>query len=176
MKTIQIKYLLSTGVAITIAMSAWLSQNALAADEPMKPMKGGEHQSMVTSDPASKTNTGGKMMKDGKMTEHCQALMEQKSKMHADIKTQNAELSKQLAEMNRAPEDKKLGLMAAILTQMVEQRVALDARKSKMEEQMMQHMMQHMEMGKEGMVQCPMMKSSASKPMGAHKDHQTETK
>jgi hypothetical protein len=59
--------------------------------------------------------------------------------------------------MNRAPEDQKTDLMAAVLTHMVERRIAMDARKAQMEEAMMQHMMQHMQMGKESMSQCPMM-------------------
>ena len=42
-----------------------------------------------------------------------------------------------------------MGLMAAVITHMVEQRIAMDARKAKMEEEMMKHMMQHMQMGKE---------------------------
>ena len=56
--------------------------------------------------------------------------------------------------MNRAPEDKKTDLMAAALTHVVEQRITMDARKAKVEEQMMKHM----QMGKESMSQCPMMK------------------
>ena len=48
--------------------------------------------------------------------------------------------------------------MAAVITRMVEQRIAMDARMAKMQEEMMQHMMQHMQMGKESMSQCPMMK------------------
>jgi len=39
--------------------------------------------------------------------------------------------------MNIAPEDKKLGLTAAVLTQMVEQRTAMNARMAKMHEEMM---------------------------------------
>jgi hypothetical protein len=57
-----------------------------------------------------------------------------------------------------APDSKKVGLIAAILTKMTEQRIAMDARKAKMQEEMMKHMMQHMQMGKESMSQCPMMK------------------
>ena len=41
---------------------------------------------------------------------------------------------------------------------MVEQRIAMNVRMAKMQEEMMQHMMQHMQMGKESMSQCPMMK------------------
>ena len=100
----------------------------------------------------------GKMMTEAKMMERCQAMKEQKQKMMAEMKAQDAELTAQVAKMNSAPEDKKMGLMAAILTHMVEQRIAMDARKAKMEEEMMKHMMQHMQMGKESISQCPMMK------------------
>ena len=49
MKTVNTKNLLSAGVAIAMAMSAWLPTTASAADEtkPMKPMKGGEHMLML---------------------------------------------------------------------------------------------------------------------------------
>jgi hypothetical protein len=100
----------------------------------------------------------GKMMMDGKMMERCQAMKEQKQKMMADMKAQNAELTEQVAEMNSAPVDKKMSLMAAVITHMVEQRIAMDARMAKMQDEMMQHMMQHMQMGKDSMSQCPMMK------------------
>jgi len=46
---------------------------------------------------------------------------------------------------------------------MAEQRVAMDARKAKMDEEMMQHM----QMGKDSMSQCPMMKDmKGMKDMG----------
>src|SRR5450756_2565220 len=89
-----------------------------------------------------------------------------------DMKVQDAQLTEQLADMNRAPEDKKMGLMAAVITHMVEQRIAMDARKAKMEEEMMKHMMQHMQMGKESMSQCPMMKDMDDKSGNDHKEHQ----
>ncbi len=100
----------------------------------------------------------GKMMTEGKMMERCQAMKEQKETMMADMKAQDAELTAQVAKMNSAPEDKKLDLIAAVVTRMVEQRIAMDARMAKMQDEMMQHMMQHMQMGKESMSQCPMMK------------------
>lgn len=100
----------------------------------------------------------GKMMMEGKVMERCQAMKEQKQKMMADMKAQDAELTEQVAKMNSAPEGKKMSLMAAVVTRMVEQRITMDARKAKMEEEMMQHMMQHTQMGKESISQCPMMK------------------
>ena len=124
----------------------------------------------------------GKMMTEAQMMERCQKMKEQKQKMKEDMKVQDAQLTEQLAEMNRAPKDKKVGLMATALTGMVQQRINMDARKAEMEEEMMQHMMQHMQMGKESMAQCPMMKGMKDikgmdeNPASTHKEHQEEQK
>jgi hypothetical protein len=95
---------------------------------------------------------------DATMMESCQQIMKQKQKMMAAMQAEDTELSAQVTKMNDAPENRKMDLMAAVLTQVVEQRVARDERKAKMQEKMMQHMMQHMQMGKKSMSQCPMMK------------------
>ena len=116
----------------------------------------------------------GKMMTEAKMMEQCQEMKGQKQKMKEDMKAQDAELTKQIAKMNHAPKDKKMDLMAAVITHMVEQRIAMDARKAKMEEEMMHHMMQHMQMGKESMSKCPMMKEMDEKSSDDH--HQKEQK
>ena len=121
---------------------------------------------------------GGKMT-EAKMMEQCQEMKAQKEKMKADMKAHDAQLTEQLTEMNRAPQDKKTDLMAAVITHMVEQRITMDARKAQMEEEMMKHMMQHMQMGKESMSQCPMlkgMKGMDEKSGDAHKEHQQEQK
>jgi hypothetical protein len=118
-------------------------------------------------------------MTEAKMTERCQEMKEQKQKMKEDMKAQDAQLTEQVAKMNSAPEDKKMSLMAAVITHMVEQRAAMNARKAKMEEEMMKHMMEHMQMGKESMSQCPMMKGIKGmddKSGDAHKKHQKEQK
>jgi hypothetical protein len=120
-----------------------------------------------------------KAMTEATMMERCQDMKEQKQKMKEDMKAQDAQLTEQLADMNRAPKDKKMGLMAAALTGMVQQRITMDARKAKMEDEMMQHMMQHMQMGKESMAQCPMMKDMKDmdeSPASTHKEHQEEKK
>lgn len=104
------------------------------------------------------------------MMERCQEMKEQKQKTMAEMKAQDAEFTVQVAEMNSAPEDRKVGLMAAVVTKMVEQRITIDARKAKMEEEMMQHM----QMGKESMSKCPMMKDRDEKSAGHHKEHQAE--
>ena len=120
---------------------------------------------------SSKPARGNSMMKST-MMERCQAMMEQKQKMKEDMKAQDAQLTGELAEMNRAPEDKKMGLMASLLTHLVEQRISMDAQMVKMDGEMMQHTMQHMQMGKGAKSQCPMMqgmKDMAETPAGAQK-------
>ena len=99
----------------------------------------------------------------------CQEMKEQKQKMMADMNAQDAELTEHVARMNSAPEDKKLSLIAAVVTRMVEQRTAMNARMAKMQEKMMKHMMEHMQMGKESMSQCPMMKGTDDKSGDAQK-------
>jgi len=47
MKTMNNKNLVCAGVAIAMAFAAWLPTTATAADEPMKPMKAGEHMLMM---------------------------------------------------------------------------------------------------------------------------------
>src|ERR1035441_10163746 len=87
-----------------------------------------------------------KAMTESTMMERCQEMKEQKQKMKEDMKAQDAQLTEQLADMNRAPKDKKVGLMAAAFTGMVQQRITKIGRASCREDEMMQHMMQHMQM------------------------------
>ncbi len=137
-------------LAFTSAMSAAAQHEQHGQ---VKPQSGSTDMSKMKQAPAK----GGGMM-DGKMMEGCQAIKAQKQSMKEDMKAQDARLTEQMTAMNGAPDNTKVTLMAAVLTQMVEQRIAMDARKAKMEEAMMKHMMQHMQMGKESMSQCPMMK------------------
>ena len=142
---------------VTIFALAFTSAISAAAQPEqhgqVKPQSGSMDTSKMKQAPAK----GGGMM-DGKMMEGCQEMKAQKESIKADMKAQDARLTEQMTAMNRAPDNTKVPLMAAVLTQMVEQRIAMDARKAKMEEAMMKHMMQHMQMGKESMSQCPMMK------------------
>ncbi len=148
---------LLTGCALALALAFWQPAKARAAE----------------------SGDGKAMMTESNMMHRCQVMQEQHEKMNADTMAQDADLTAKVAGMNSAPEDAKLGRMAAILTQMVEQRTAMNARRAKMDEQMMQHMMGHMQMGAQSMAQCPMMKGMKGmngKAMDAHKEHQAETK
>lgn len=64
-------------------------------------------------------------MSEAKMMEQCQDMKEQKAKMKAEMKSYDAQLTEQIAAMNRAPEDKKTALMATIITQMAEPTVSV---------------------------------------------------
>jgi flagellar biosynthesis protein FliP len=113
----------------------------------------------------------GKKMPEGQMTEHCEAMMGKKKMMMADMKAQDAELTEQLAKMNSAPDDKKVEMMAGVVTKMAEQRMATNMGMAKMQGGMMQHMMEHMKMGKESMGHCPMMTGMDEKSGGKHSEH-----
>lgn len=146
---------LSTGLALALTLALWAPGQAFAAE------------------PAD-----GKATAENQMMAHCEEMKAKKQKMKDDAKAQDAELTEQISKMNSAPEDKKVALMAAVVTHMTEQRIAMDARKAKMEEEMMKHMMQHMQMDKDSMSKCPMMKGMKDmkdmdkKPGEDHKSHQ----
>ena len=143
-------------LALTLALAIWFPVQMQAAE------------------PAA-----GTMMTEGKMKECCQAMKEQKEKLMAEMKAQDAELAVQVTAMNSAPDDKKFALLAAIVTHMVEQRSAMNARMEKMHGQMMGHMMQHMQVGKESMSQCPMMegmKNMDEKSPSSQEDHHDQQK
>lgn len=129
------KFAMSSGFALALAFATWFPLQA-QTPEPQQ----------------------AKSMMAAPMIEKCQEMKAKKQRMKEDIAAQDTQLTEQLAKMNSAPEREKAGLMAAVLTQMVEQRISMNARKARMEEAMMQHMMQHMHMGKESMSQCSMMK------------------
>ncbi len=146
-KLTNLNLVIRSGLALAVALAIWSPVQARSAEpaDGKMPMDG-------------KMMMGGKMMTGTNMMQRCQAMKEQKQKMMADIKAQDAELTAQVAKMNSAPENEKLDLMAAVVTHMQEQQRATNIRKAKMDEAMMQHMMHHMQMGKESMSQCPMMK------------------
>lgn len=172
MKRLTLILLFLTFCATAFAGESQLKQTTNVLNESMGTP--GQAISGRSAEPAQ-----GKTITEVKMMERCQAMKEQKQKMKEDMKAQDAQLTEQLAQMNRAPEDKKMDLMAALITHMVEQRITMDARKAKMDEEMMKHMMQHMQMGKESMSQCPMMKGIKDmneKSTGAHKEHHVEQK
>jgi hypothetical protein len=81
--------------------------------------------------------TQGEDMMGGSMMQNGKSMQEQRRAMLADMKTQDAQLTEQITAMNSAPEDKKLDLMTAVVTQMVAQRTAMNARMVKMQEGMM---------------------------------------
>jgi hypothetical protein len=99
-----------------------------------------------------------KMMMKGEKTEDHQTMMQQHQAMMADMKAQDAELAAKVVEMNSAPADKKLNLLAAIVTRLVEQRTAMAARMGTMQGEMMKCMGDSMPMDPKSPMPHPMMK------------------
>ncbi|MFC1766261.1 hypothetical protein ACFL6U_29820 [Planctomycetota bacterium] len=125
-------------------------------------------QSQLAEPIESKTMVGAPIM------ECCQGMKAQKQIVYEEMKAQDTELTEQVAKMNSAPADKKMDLMAAVITRMVEQRMTMGARKEKIQEEMMQHMKQHIPMGQDFMSLRPMMIGMGDmemKPIGPHKEH-----
>ena len=109
----------------------------------------------------------GAAMTTGSMAEQCKSLQAHKQQMLAETKAQDAALSEQVAQMNSAADDKKLGLLAALVTRMAEQRIARNAHMATMSDDMMKHMVKHMQAGKESMQECPMMSGTGMIDMKA---------
>jgi hypothetical protein len=108
------------------------------------------------------------------MPDECKDMKARKDRVVADTKAEDVELTALVAQMNSAPDDQKVKQMAAVVTRMVEQRVAADDRNAKMDDEMMAHMTRHMQVGQGSMAPCPMAHSPMAKgpdatPTGASK-------
>jgi len=97
-------------------------------------------------------------MSDATLAEHCDTMMKEKKAMAAEMKADDAALASQVSAMNNAPDAEKLALLAAVVTKLSDQRVAMHASHAKMEAGMMAHMMEHMQQGPTSLGTCPMMK------------------
>jgi hypothetical protein len=104
----------------------------------------------------------GKMTMDGKameahrvVTEPEQTMMQRRQAMMIEMKGEDIELAAQVAQMNGAQAEQKIDLMAAIITRMVQQRTAMNARMETMQGEMKMPMMPS---DKEPMSSQPMMK------------------
>ncbi len=106
---------------------------------------------------------------EAKMQQSCQHMMQQRTMMQQETKAEDAATTNECAQMNAAPEEKKIGLLAIIVTHMNEHQCAMHARSEKIEDQTAQHMMCHMQMGKESMSSCPMMQGMDCKMPGMEK-------
>ncbi len=77
----------------------------------------------ISARAASNSNTANSnTAKCSNMAEHHQQMRAMHEKMLAQAKAEDATLEKMVAELNRAPEAKKVDLEAAILTKLVDQR------------------------------------------------------
>ena len=108
----------------------------------------------------------GDRMMPGQTAEQPSAMKKYHQKMMSDMTAQDAELTRQIAAINKAPEKKKMDLMATALTTMAEQRAAMHESMSGMMDSMMDGrpmMMNERPMSKGDISQQPMMKSKATR-------------
>jgi len=82
---------------------------------------------------------GGKMMSETHMIPRSEAMREQRAKMMAEMKAQDAQLAELIYEMNRAPADNKLDLITVIVTRMAAQRTDMNAQMETMHEAMVKN-------------------------------------
>jgi hypothetical protein len=135
-----------SSLALVLAAAIWLpAQSPAAEPENVKPMT------------------------EEKMKGCCGTMKTQMGKMKTDVKAQDDELTEQVAKMNGAPDDKKLTMMAAVITRMAEDRVVMNANMDVLHMAMRQHIMQHMSMSKESIAGCSMMKGTDEKSTDAEK-------
>jgi len=71
-------------------------------------------------------------------------MMEMHQKMEAEMKTQDAELDRLVAQMNAATGDQKVDAIAAVVTKLVEQRKWMHSQMGGMHKDMMGHEMMGM--------------------------------
>lgn len=105
----------------------------------------------------------GAVLTESQMAEHCKAMKSARAKFREDVRVQDTQLADQLSKMNTASDDRKVGLMAALLNTVVDQKIAMDVRSATAEDEMMRHMMQHMQSGKSSMACCPPTKDSETR-------------
>ncbi len=86
--------------------------------------------------------------KSNDVKEHHQELRAMHEKMRAEAKADDAALEKMVAELNKAPESKKVDLEAAILTKLVAQHHQMLGEWESMHAKMQQFRKEHREMGK----------------------------
>lgn len=113
-----------------------------------------EHQKSQAAKPA------------GDMAGSCKAMMAEREKMMADMKTSDERLDQLVAKMRAASGEARVEATTEVVAAMVEQRKAMRERMTAMQEKMMGHMMEHMQAGQGSMKMCPMMKMGGMKMGG----------
>jgi hypothetical protein len=138
-------------VLIKIMKTTHLLVALIAATLPITAGRAEDTAKIETTDQKQEQSSDTTEMKD----------MMDNGQMMSNLKNQDAELDKLVAEMNSAPADKKIDSVAAALTKLVELRKAMH--------EQMQKMMAGKE--KEGMSKCRMMMDMGGDHDGEHSHH-----
>jgi hypothetical protein len=139
---------MSANRIVTVVVAAWVvsvmwAPPGLAAQTPQEH----EHPAPATTKAAGSS-----------MDAKCQAMMNERERMMADMKAADQRLDALVDAMNAASDTEQVTATAIVVTEMVAQRRAMQAGMMKMQEGMMSHMMEHMQAGGGSMAMCPMMK------------------
>ena len=97
----------------------------------------------------------------------CAAMMQQHETMKKHMAEMDAKVQTLVGEMNKAKGSAKTEKMAAVINELVAQRVMMQKQMMDTHPKMMEHMMSHMQSGMmkgmaDGMAGCPMMKGGHS--------------
>ncbi len=147
--------------SLSLALLAGLSSCQSTHTQPYDSSSDSQNDDDSRSYPQRAEPTASPRMDSG-MQGRCQELNSEAHQLMADMNSQDAALADELRTMNSSSESEKVGVLASIVTQLVEQRATLDVRMERLHQSMTQHMLQHMQAGGTSSGQCPMMQSAAA--------------
>jgi hypothetical protein len=127
-----------TGLALALALAIGSPVQAQTT-EPATPKTTTMDHSKMDHSKMDHSKMDHSKMDTSKM-EHSKMMMERCQGMMADMKSQDAELTQQVARMNSATGEAKINLLAEIITHMSEQRAAMNTKMAGMHMEMMKHM------------------------------------
>ena len=123
--------------------------------------------------PAFTQQTKPEMMKEDMMAS-CKAMMEKHKEMQAKMAQMDQKLGDLVKKMNDTKGTDKVETMAAVVNELVDQRMKMHQSMSGHHSMMMKHMGEHMQKGATSMMQCPMMNQMKKEETDEHKEHHPE--
>jgi hypothetical protein len=128
---------------------------------------------LILAVPAFPQQTKPGMMKEDMMAS-CKAMMEKHKEMQGKMAQMDQKLNDLVKKMNDAKGNDKVEAMAAVLNELVDQRMGMHQMMSGHHAMMMKHMGEHMQKGATSMMQCPMMNQMKKEETDEHKEHHAE--
>ena len=127
----------------------------------------------IVAVPALAQQTKPGMMEEDMMAS-CKAMMEKHKEMQAKMAQMDQKLSDLVKQMNESKGNDKVEAMAAVVNELVYQRMTMHQRMSGHQAMMMKHMGGHMQKGAGSMMQCPMMNEMKKQETEENKEQHPE--